>query len=161
MVWHARHSQRVRYILRAERGFVVVGQDTDGTVTPDDLGMSWIVSKKKGDFIGQRGASVPEVKRDGRKQLVGLVTERKGYVVPHGTHLVEILTPKPPMKTVGWVSSTYWSETLGQSIALALVENGRQRMGQTLIARNINGETEKVTITEPVFFDPKGERANA
>ena len=149
------------HILRAERGFVVVGQDTDGTVTPDDLGMSWTVSKKKGDFIGQRGASVPEVKRDGRKQLVGLVTERKGYVVPHGTHLVEILTPKPPMKTVGWVSSTYWSETLGQSIALALVENGRQRMGQTLIARNINGETEKVTITEPVFFDPKGERANA
>ena len=149
------------HIMRAERGFVVVGQDTDGTVTPDDLGMNWIVSKKKSDFLGKRGSQVPEVKRSGRKQLVGLMTERKDYVIPHGTHLVEILKPKPPMKTIGWVSSTYWSETLGHSIAFALVENGRERIGRTLIARNINGETENVTITDSVFFDAKGERANA
>ncbi|RUX69616.1 hypothetical protein EN925_18580 [Mesorhizobium sp. M7A.F.Ca.US.006.04.2.1] len=149
------------HVLRAERGFVVVGQDTDGTVTPMDLGMGWIVSKKKSDFIGKRGFSAPEVAREGRKQFVGLLTEKPNYVIPFGSHLVENATQKPPLKTVGWVCSTYWSETLGRSIALALVENGRARIGQTSTVRNINGDVEKVTLTQPCFFDPKGERANA
>lgn len=149
------------HILRAERGFVVVGQDTDGTVTPYDLGMGWSVSKKKTDFIGIRGFKVPEVAREGRKQLVGLRTENPNYVIPHGSHLTENITHAPPVTTVGWVSSTYWSETLNHSIALALVENGRERIGQNLTVRNINGDIEKVTVTEPVFYDAKGERAHA
>lgn len=107
------------HILRAERGFVVVGQDTDGTVTPFDLGMGWIVSKKKNDFIGKRGFAAPEVARRGRKELVGLLTVKPDYIIPHGSHLVEGATGKPPVKTIGWVCSTYWSETLGRSIALA------------------------------------------
>ncbi|KIC11638.1 sarcosine oxidase subunit alpha [Leisingera sp. ANG-M1] len=149
------------HILRAERGFVVVGQDTDGTVTPMDLGMGWIVSKNKGDFIGKRGFDAPEVARGGRKQLVGLLTDKRDYVIPHGSHLVEMATQAPPVKTVGWVCSTYWSETLGRSIALALVEDGRARIGQSLTVRNINGDAEKVTLTDPVFYDAKGERAHA
>jgi sarcosine oxidase subunit alpha len=149
------------HILRAERGFVVVGQDTDGTVTPIDLGMGWMVSKEKSDFIGKRGFSAPEVTRQGRKELVGLMTDKPDCVIPHGSHLVESPTQTPPVKTIGWVSSTYWSETLRRSIALALVEDGRARIGQTLTVRNINGDAEKVTLTEPSFFDAKGERAHA
>ena len=149
------------HILRAERGFIVVGQDTDGSVTPGDLGMDWIVSTEKIDFIGKRGLASPEARREGRRQLVGLLTENPDYVIPHGTHLVETPHDKPPMKSVGFVCSTYYSETLGRSIAFALIAHGRKRMGQTLTARNINGETAKVTVTEPMFLESGGLRADA
>ena len=149
------------HILRAERGFAVVGQDTDGSVTPKDLGMNWIVSTKKTDFIGKRGLASPEARRHGRRQLVGLLTENPDCVIPHGTHLVEGHQDKPPMKAVGFVCSTYHSETLGRSIAFALIEHGRSRLGQTLRAYGINGEAANVTVTEPAFLGTKGVHANA
>ncbi len=149
------------HILRAERGFIVIGQDTDGSVTPRDLGMDWIVSAKKIDFIGKRGLASLEARSEGRRQLVGLLTENPDYVIPYGTHLVEKRHGKPPMKSVGFVCSTYYSETLGRSIAFALIVHGGKRMGQTLTACNINDETATVTVTEPMFLDSGGLRANS
>ena len=76
------------HVLRAEKGYIIVGQETDGTVTPADLGMDWIVSTKK-DFLGRRSLGRADTARPGRKQLVGLETEDAALVLPEGAHIVE------------------------------------------------------------------------
>ena len=145
------------HVLRAEKGFIIVGQETDGSVTPLDLGMDWIVSKKK-DFIGKRSLIRPEMLKADRKQLVGLLTEDPREILPEGAQLVETLRAKPPMPMVGHVSSSYMSPNLGRSIALALVKGGRGKKGQTLLAPLADGGTVACTVTDPVFLDPDGER---
>ena len=64
------------HVLRAEKGFIIVGQETDGTVTPDDVGLTWAVGKEKADFVGKRSLSRPDMLKPGRKQLVGLLPRR-------------------------------------------------------------------------------------
>ncbi|MCP4327616.1 MAG: sarcosine oxidase subunit alpha family protein [Alphaproteobacteria bacterium] len=153
------YGTETMHVLRAEKGFIIVGQDSDGTVTPYDLGMDWIVSKTKPDFFGKRSLSRPDTAREGRKQLVGLLTENPDFVLPEGAHLVDEVLPQPPMKTIGHVTSSYDTPNVGRSIALALVENGRARMGETLHAPLLGGRVEAVTVADPVFFDKEGERA--
>ena len=147
------------HVLRAERGFIVVGQDTDGTVTPMDLGLDAMIGSDKGDFIGKRSLARKEFRRAGRRQLVGLSTKNPSYVLPQGVHLVETPRNRPPMKTLGHVTSSYMSPNLGCSIALALVEDGRRRFGETLKACTREGHVEPVEVRSPVFFDPQGVRA--
>jgi sarcosine oxidase subunit alpha len=154
------YGTETMHVLRAEKGFIIVGQDTDGTVTPMDLGMDWIVSKKKDDFLGKRSFARTDTAREGRKQLVGLLTDDPNFVLPEGAHLVEEVKPKPPMKTLGHVTSSYYSPAVGRSIALALVADGIKRKGSTLSVPLMSGRVEKVTITDTVFFDQKGERSN-
>jgi sarcosine oxidase subunit alpha len=147
------------HVLRAEKGFIIAGQDSDGTVTPADLGMEWAVSKSK-DFLGKRSMSRPDSVRPDRKQLVGLLTEDSQEVLPEGGQIVDQVLSKPPMKMIGHVTSSYFSANLGHSIALALIKGGRQRHGERihvpLLDRTVNA-----TITAPRFFDPDGERMNA
>ena len=145
------------HVLRAEKGFIVVGDETDGTVTPFDVGLGGLVSKKKKDFIGKRSLEQSFLKAPGRKQLVGLLTEDPKFVLPDGAHAVADVKPKPPMKTIGHVTSTYWSPTLKRSIAMAMIENGRALMGQTLSFPLESGVI-KATVVEPVFYDKAGER---
>ncbi|MDJ0685238.1 MAG: sarcosine oxidase subunit alpha family protein [Alphaproteobacteria bacterium] len=147
------------HVLRAEKGFIIVGQDTDGSVTPRDMGMDWIVSKKKEDFIGKRSFARPDTAREGRKQLVGLLTEDPTFVLPEGAHLVSAVNPAPPMPMIGHVSSSYMSPNVGRSIALGLVKDGRNLMGRQFQVPLMSGRVETVTITEPVFFDKDGERS--
>jgi len=147
------------HVLRAEKGFIIAGQDTDGTTTPVDLGMDWIVSKRK-DFIGKRSLARPDSVRDDRKQLVGLLTEDPEAVLPEGGQIVAELAPRPPMKMIGHVTSSYFSANLGRSIALALVMSGRQRHGETVHVP-LAERTLRATVTEPRFFDPEGERMHA
>ena len=147
------------HVLRAEKGFIIAGQDSDGTVIPADLGMSWAVSKSK-DFIGKRSMSRPDSVRSDRKQLVGLLTEDAGEVLPEGGQIVDTVTSAPPMKMIGHVTSSYYSANLGHSIALALVKGGRQRHGERIYVP-LDDRTFSATITAPRFFDPDGERMNA
>lgn len=155
------YGTETMHVLRAEKGFIIVGQETDGAVTPFDLGMDWIVSKKKEDFLGKRSFSRPDTSREGRKQLVGLLTADPNFVLPEGAHLVSELRNAPPMPMIGHVTSSYMSPNVGRSIALGLVKDGRNLMGQSFDVPLMSGRVEKVTITEPVFFDQEGERANA
>lgn len=147
------------HVLRAEKGFIIVGQETDGTVTPIDLGMDWIVSKKKPDFLGKRSLSRTDTVRDDRKQLVGLKTSDPEEVLPEGAQIVAETKPKPPMDMIGHVTSSYYSAALGHSIALALVKGGRERMGETVFAP-LDGKTISMEIVDPVFYDPDGSRLN-
>ena len=143
-------------MLRAEKGYIIVGQETDGSVNPQDLGMDWIVSKKK-DFIGKRSLARADMAKTDRKQLVGLLTEDIDEVLPEGAQLVEHLRDQPPMAMIGHVSSSYYSPNIGRSIALALVKGGRARIGQTIHAP-LEDRTVLCKVTEPAFFDPSGER---
>ena len=152
------YGTETMHILRAEKGYIIVGQETDGTMTPHDLGMDWIVSKTK-DFIGRRSLSRTDCVRDGRKQLVGLLTTDADTVLPEGAQLVADLKAAPPMDMIGHVTSSYYSANLGRSIALAVVMDGQNRMGEIIHAPML-GKSISAEITDPVFFDPKGERLN-
>ncbi|PHP66445.1 sarcosine oxidase subunit alpha [Zhengella mangrovi] len=151
------YGTETMHVLRAEKGYIIVGQDTDGTVTPFDAGYGWAVAKKKKDFVGIRGLKRPDLVADGRKQLVGLTTSDPAMVLEEGAQIVADPNQPVPMTMIGHVTSSYWSENCGRSIALALVAGGRDRMGQTLHVP-MPDRTIAVTVTEPVFFDPKGER---
>jgi sarcosine oxidase subunit alpha len=147
------------HVLRAEKGYVIVGQDTDGTVTADDAGLSWAVGKAKTDFLGYAGMRKPVLMDPNRKQLVGLLTADPETVLEEGSQITAQRGLRPPMPVLGHVTSSYYSAVLGRSIALALVSAGRSRMGTTLFVPTARGES-AVTVANPVFYDPKGERLN-
>jgi len=144
------------HVLRAEKGYIIVGQETDGTVTPYDLGLGTLVSKTK-DFLGRRSLSRADTAREGRKQLVGLLTENPREVLPEGAQIVAEPKPQPPMAMIGHVTSSYFSPVLNRSIALALVKNGRNRLGETVHVPLLD-KTVRATVTKPAFFDPEGTR---
>jgi len=153
------YGTETMHLLRAEKGFIIVGQDTDGTMTPIDLQMDWIVSKKKYDFIGKRSLYRSDTMKEDRKQLVGLVTDNPSEVLEEGAQIVAD-TNKAPVEMLGHVTSSYYSPNLNKSIALAVVRGGKNMMGQKLFIpmenKNIN-----VTIVDPVFFDKENVRLNA
>ncbi len=151
------YGTETMHVLRAEKGFIIVGQDTDGSVTPVDLGMNWIVSKKK-DFLGKRSLSRADCVRPDRKQFVGLLTEDADIVLPEGAQLVEQPSTNYPVPMIGHVTSSYWSPTLGRSIALAVVKGGQSRFGATIYSTLLSGESVPATIANPVFYDRQGER---
>jgi len=153
------YGTEAMHVLRAEKGFIIVGQETDGTTTPQDLGMDWIVSKQKPDFLGKRSLQRSDTKRPDRKHLVGLLTEEPNEVLPEGAQVVAELKDKPPMEMIGHVTSSYYSPNCGRSIAMALVKNGRNRMGETLYMP-YEGKVVKAKVTEPKFYDPEGARIN-
>tara|TARA_A100001037_G_scaffold234591_1_gene213384 strand:- start:1394 stop:4420 length:3027 start_codon:yes stop_codon:yes gene_type:complete len=144
------------HILRAEKGYIIAGQETDGTVTPIDLGMGRMVSKKK-DFIGKRSLSRSDTSREDRKQLVGLLTEDETEVLPEGAQIVSEPRPMPPMEMIGHVTSSYHSANVGRSIALALIRSGHSRIGEQVFAP-LPGKRVMARIVEPMFFDPEGTR---
>lgn len=153
------YGTETMHVLRAEKGFVIVGQDTDGSVTPIDLGMDWIVAKHK-DFLGKRSLSRSDCTRPGRKQLVGLLTSDPEIVLPEGAQLVNEPYTRLPAPMQGHVTSSYWSATLGRSIAMALVKGGLSRMGETIYAPLADGRMVSARISSTMFYDPKGERIN-
>ncbi|MCT9930835.1 2Fe-2S iron-sulfur cluster-binding protein [Planotetraspora sp. A-T 1434] len=165
-LWEALHATgavtpygtETMHVLRAEKGYPIVGQDTDGTVTPADLGMDWVVSKKKAGFIGKRSFARSDTARPDRRHLVGLLPADPDFLLPEGAHLVESSTlPEPPVPTLGHVTSSYRSAALGRTFALALVSGGRERVGERLYVP-LGGEPVPVTVTHHVLYDPEGAR---
>jgi sarcosine oxidase subunit alpha len=155
----APYGTETMHVLRAEKGFIIVGQDTDGSVTPIDLGMDWIVSKRK-DFIGRRSLSRADTARGDRKQLVGLVTDNPQDVLPEGAQVVADASAPVPVPMLGHVTSSYWSACLGRSIALAMVAGGRNRANEMVEVPLADGRTLRARIVGPVFIDPEGARQN-
>ncbi|OHV75490.1 sarcosine oxidase subunit alpha [Ensifer sp. LCM 4579] len=151
------YGTETMHVLRAEKGYIIVGQDTDGTVTPEDAGLSWAVSKKKPDFVGIRGLKRPDLVKDGRKQLVGLLTKDPKVVLEEGAQIVADPNEPKPMTMLGHVTSSYWSPNCGRSIAMALVAGGRARLGQTLYIPMAD-RTIAVEVSDMVFFDKEGGR---
>ena len=151
------YGTEAMHVLRAEKGFIIVGQDTDGTVTPFDAGLDWAVGKKKPDFVGKRSMARPDIVAPGRKQLVGLLTDDPNVVLEEGAQIVADPNQPIPMTMIGHVTSSYWSETLGHSIAMALVAGGHHMMGETLHVP-MPGRTHTAKISGIVFYDAEGAR---
>ncbi|MEV0900840.1 2Fe-2S iron-sulfur cluster-binding protein [Actinoplanes sp. NPDC049802] len=147
------YGTEAMHVLRAEKGYPIIGQDTDGTVTPHDLGLGWAVSRKKADFTGRRSFSRTDTARPDRKQLVGLLPD-DGTLLPEGSHL---LAAPGETSALGHVTSSYHSAALGRTFALALVRGGRGLLGRTLWATLDDGLT-PVTVTGSVLYDPEGAR---
>ncbi len=154
------YGTETMHVLRAEKGYPIVGQDTDGTVTPQDAGMEWIVSKAK-DFIGKRSYSRVDAQREDRKHLVSVLPVDGSLRLPEGTQLVEKGIPANPaygpVPMQGFVTSSYHSAALGRSFGLALIKNGRNRIGETLVAA-AGDQLVDVVVAETVLFDPEGTR---
>lgn len=152
------YGTEAMHVLRAEKGFIIVGQDTDGTVTPADMDMDWIVSKTKGDFLGRRSFLRSDTKREGRPQFAGLLTNDPEVVLPEGAHIVAEVSDAPPMQTLGHVTSSYYSPNAGRSIALCVLQDGLQRKGDTVQLRLMDGQVIDAVVSDPVFVDKEGER---
>jgi sarcosine oxidase, subunit alpha len=155
------YGTETMHVLRAEKGYPIIGQDTDGTVTPHDLGMTWAVSKKKPDFIGKRSFSRTENQNPLRKQLVGLLPVDRVTRLPEGSQIVEFCEdealPPPPVPMLGHVTSSYRSAELGRTFALALVKAGQSRIGETVHVP-VDGTLVPVEVTGSVLVDPEGAR---
>jgi sarcosine oxidase subunit alpha len=145
------YGTETMHVLRAEKGYPIVGQDTDGTVTPQDLGLGWAVSKKKRDFVGKRSHRRPDTARTDRKHLVGLLPEDPTVALEEGVHLLD------GPAVLGHVTSAYHSAALGRPFALALVASGRQRIGSVVSAATAAGAV-PVRVVSPVLVDPEGAR---
>lgn len=144
------YGTETMHVLRAEKGYIIVGQETDGTVIPADLGLDWTIGRTKPDFVGKRSLTRPDMIRTDRKQLVGLFSPE---VLEEGAQLVA----GSNTSAIGHVTSAYWSEALQRPIALALVSSGRARLGQMLYVP-LADRTIAVRVTDPVFYDKQGER---
>jgi len=145
------------HILRAEKGYVIVGQETDGTVTPLDLGLDWMLSKKKW-YIGRRSLARPAMLEPDRRQLVGLLPLDPDELVPEGCALVLPRAEQPRGGTAGHVSSSYRSPSLGRTFAMGLLRGGRGRLGTTVDAVRLDGRHVPMTVTAPIFYDPANTR---
>ena len=156
------YGTETMHLLRAEKGYIIVGQDTDGTVTPLDLNLNWMIGKKKKDFIGKRSLIRSDIVRENRKQLVGLIPINKTYGIEEGQHVIEkenLSTPiKNPVEMLGHVTSSYFSPTLKHSVAMALIKGGKRKIGSRLYVSTSNLNTIPVEVVETSFIDPKNER---
>ena len=146
------------HVLRAEKGFPIIGQDTDGSVSPMDLGMNWILSKKKPhSHLGKRALARSYMKEPDRKHFVGLLTDDPKAVIPEGSQLIDAVESKT---SIGHVTSSYFSPILNRSIALAMLEGGRQRLDQQVFAAHHSGLRIAAKVSDTVFYDKEGARQN-
>ncbi|MGH7100771.1 MAG: glycine cleavage T C-terminal barrel domain-containing protein, partial [Acetobacteraceae bacterium] len=159
------YGTETMHVLRAEKGYIVVGQETDGTATPDDVGLGWAIARTKPDFVGKRSLARPAMRAAGRKQLVGLLTEDPRLLLEEGAQILAASgatasDAKIPVKPLGHVTSSYQSANLGRTIALAMLAGGRDRIGQLLYV-STRSVPVPVQVTSPVFYDPEGARLDA
>ncbi len=156
------YGTETMHLLRAEKGYIIVGQETDGTVTPLDLNLNWMIGKNKKDFIGKRSLVRSDTIKEDRKQLVGLIPLDKTYGIEEGQHVIEneeISTPIiNPIKMLGHVTSSYFSPTLEHCIAMALIKDGNRKIGTKLFVSTPNHQSIPVEVVKPIFLDPNNER---
>jgi sarcosine oxidase subunit alpha len=150
------------HVMRAEKGFIMIGDETDGTVIPQDLGLGWAISKKKDDYLGKRAQERSHMVDPKRWKLVGLET-LDGSVIEDGAYIAGTGANANGQRYVyGRVTSTYYSPTLDRGIAMALIENGPDRMGEVVDVSSLEKgrDVRKAKIVSPVFYDPEGEKQN-
>ena len=154
------YGTEAMHVMRAEKGFIMIGDETDGTVIPQDLNMDWAISKKKEDYLGKRAQERSHMADPNRWKLVGLET-LDGSVLPDGAYATAAGHNANNQRNVqGRVTSTYHSPTLGRGIAMGLVHNGPDRMGEVLEFPKVDGGIVKAKIVDQVFYDKDGEKQN-
>lgn len=144
-------------LLRAEKGYLIAGKDTDGVTMPHDLGVTGPREKRRSEYVGRRSLFSEAALGANRRQFVGLAAEG-ATPLPTGAHAVE--GDGVRLRSIGFVTSSYFSPTLRRPIALGLIERGRARLGETVALHHL-GQSLKATICAPCFLDSDGARLNA
>ena len=168
-IWNELHSHgkdfglipygtETMHLLRAEKGYIIVGQDTDGSITPIDLGLNWTIGKTKQDFLGKRSLTRTDTIRSDRKQLVGITPSNKEDKLIEGQHIILSQTIKTPMPMLGHITSSYQSPTLGHSFGLAVIKDGHSLIGTKAFASTPDKKTIPVEIVKPIFYDEENKR---
>ena len=146
--------------MRAEKGYIMIGEETDGTVTPQDLNLHWAISKKKKDFIGKRAMERVFLNSSNRKKLVGLKSLNSDKHLPQGAVIVGKKKNNSKSEVVGYITSSYYSPTLKRNIAMGLLENEFKESKKKIelkVDKNISFE---IKVVDYMLFDPKGEKLN-
>lgn len=154
------YGTETMHVLRAEKGYIIVGQETDGTAGPDDVGLGWAIGKAKPDFVGKRSLARKAMRSPTRKQLVGLLTDDPDFLLEEGAQILADPSSAVRATPLGHVTSSYPSASLGRTIALAMLSGGRDRTGETLYVTTA-GRPVPVKVTSPVFYDPEGVHLDA
>ena len=155
------YGTEAMHIMRAEKGFIMIGDETDGTVIPQDLNLGWAISKKKADYLGKRGQERTHLASPDRWKLAGFETLDSG-VIPDGSYIIaDGHNANGQRNTQGRVTSTYYSPTLKKGIAMGLIKGGMDRLGDVVEFNTITGGTVKARVVDPVFYDKEGEKGNA
>ncbi len=144
------YGTEAMHVLRAEKGYFMVGQETDGSVTPLDLGLA----VKAADFLGRRSLSRPDTAQPDRKQLIGLLPDDPNLVLPEGAQLIG---EPGSAAMIGHVTSSYFGARIGRGFALALVKGARLLHGAPVWAYHL-GATFPARLCPPAFYDPNGQR---
>ncbi len=154
------YGTEAMHVMRAEKGFIMMGDETDGTVIPQDLNLGWAISKKKADYLGKRGQERVYLARADRFKLAGFET-LDGSVIPDGAYIIAPgVNGNGQRNTQGRVTSTYFSPTLGKGIAMGLITGGLDRLGDVVEFNTIAGGTVAAKVVDPVFYDKEGEKQN-
>ena len=151
------YGTETMHVLRAEKGYIIVGQDTDGSMTPYDLGMGGLVAKSK-DFLGKRSLTRSDTAKAGRKQLVGLLSDDPSIVLPEGSQICAGPVQGDTAPMLGHVTSSYYSPILKRSIAMAVVKGGLDKIGESVTIPLAGGKQVAAKITSSVFYDSEGAR---
>ena len=152
------YGTETMHVLRAEKGYVIVGQDTDGSVTPVDLGVGRMVSRRK-DFLGRRSLAMEDLARDDRKQLVGLLAEDAQVVLPEGGQIVD-----DPVRARALADAWPCDVQLPQPSPGTLHRHGHRQgrprpHGQRRPrVPTPTGRSIPARIASPAFYDPEGEK---
>ena len=147
-------GSEANHVLRVEKGFISLGHEVDGTIDPYDLGMAWIVSKRKSDFVGMKAMQIRRSSDDARQHLIGLLPINSSEMLPEGAPLI---STSNSTRSEGFVSAGVWSPTLDRTIALGLLANGRERLDETVYA-NANGRIIPAIVSKPIFYDLDGRK---
>ena len=155
------YGTEAMHIMRAEKGFIMIGDETDGTVIPQDLNLGWAISKKKADYLGKRGQERTYLASPDRWKLAGFEA-LDGSVIPDGSYIIaDGYNGNGQRNTQGRVTSTYYSPTLKKGIAMGLVKGGMDRLGDVVEFNTLTTATVKARVVDPVFYDKDGEKGNA
>ncbi len=146
-------GSEANHVLRIEKGFISVGHEGDGIADPYDLGLGFAVQADRPDFVGKRALARNRADPAGRPQLVGLLAREEGFVLPEGACVLRA----DAARGRGYVTASCWSDALGRSLALALIEDGRSLLGSDVTVALADGLT-GARVVAPAFYDPKGER---
>ena len=155
------YGTEAMHIMRAEKGFIMIGDETDGTVIPQDLNLGWAISKKKADYLGKRGQERTHLASPDRWKLAGFET-LDGSVIPDGSYIIaDGHNGNGQRNTQGRVTSTYYSPSLKKGIAMGLIKGGMDRLGDVVEFNTLTSATVKARVVDPVFYDKDGEKGNA
>ena len=152
------YGTETMHLLRAEKGYIIVGQDTDGSITPIDLGLNWMIGKNKTDFLGKRSLTRSDTVRSDRKQLVGIMPTNKEDQIQEGQHILLQETIETPVPMLGHITSSYHSPTMGHTFGLAVIKDGHSLIGTKAFASTSDQKTIPIDIVKPIFYDEKNER---